>query len=99
MDAASTSAERKMIMDEYIERKAAIDAIISEPPDAHYPSWYADNIMSIPAADVAPVQHGRWDENGRCTVCGGHAPYWSMASTYYESPYCFECGAKMDLEG
>ena len=50
----------------------------------------------IPAADVAPVRHGRWDENGRCTNCGGHAPFWCMASTYYKSPWCHECGAKMD---
>ena len=48
--------------------------------------------------DAEPVRHGRWDANGRCTNCGGHAPYWAMATTYYKSPYCFECGAKMDLE-
>ena len=51
-----------------------------------------------PAADVAPVRHGRWDENGRCTLCGGHAPFWAMASTYYKSPWCHECGARMDKE-
>ena len=49
-------------------------------------------------ADVAEVVHAKWDDNGRCTNCGGHAPYYSMASTYYASPYCFECGAKMDKE-
>ena len=43
-------------MAEYIEREAAIEAIMSEPPDAHYPQWYAEKIKSIPAADVAPVQ-------------------------------------------
>ena len=43
-------------MAEYIEREAAIEAIMSEPPDAHYPHWYAEKIKSIPAADVAPVQ-------------------------------------------
>ena len=46
-------------MTEYIEREAAIAAIMSEPPDAHYPSWYADKIKPIPAADVAQVRHGR----------------------------------------
>ena len=51
-----------------------------------------------PAADVVEVVHAKWDDNGRCTNCGGHAPYYSMASTYYASPYCFECGAKMDKE-
>ena len=42
-------------MAEHIEREAAIDAIMSEPPDAHYPQWYADKIKAIPAADVVPV--------------------------------------------
>ena len=64
-------------MAEHIEREAAIDAIMSEPPDAHYPHWYADKIKSIPAADVAPVRHGKWlvKDNGWggtyyiCTDC------------------------------
>lgn len=55
-------------------------------------------VKDAPAADVVEVVHAKWDDNGRCTNCGGHAPYYSMASTYYASPYCFECGAKMDKE-
>lgn len=54
---------------------------------------YAEN---LPAADVALVVHGRWDENGYCTNCGKHAPFWSVSSCYYKSPYCQSCGAKMD---
>lgn len=54
-------------MAEYIEREAAIESIIIEPPDAHYPHWYADKIKAIPAADVAPVRHRR------CDVCNGKA--------------------------
>lgn len=42
-------------MDEYIKREAVIEAIMSEPPDAHYPQWYVDKIKSIPAADVVEV--------------------------------------------
>ena len=56
-------------------------------------AWRADNGDAI---EISRVRHGRWYENGRCTVCGRHAPFWSMSSTYYESPYCCECGTKMD---
>ena len=59
----------------------------------------ASDLRDMKAADVAPVRHARWDENGRCSNCGGHAPFWCMASTYYKSPWCQECGAEMDLEG
>ena len=59
----------------------------------------AEFLNNIPDADVVPVRHARWDENGRCSNCGGHAPFWCMASTYYKSPWCQESGAKMDLEG
>ena len=83
-----------MGMDEYIEKGAAIAVIMSEPPDAHYPHWYADKIKSIPAADVAPVRHGRWIQqplNGthiwRCSKCETiGSPQWN---------YCPKCGAKM----
>ena len=72
-------------MAEYIEREAAIEAIMSEPPDAHYPQWYANKIKSIPAADVAPVRHGRWIEHEetpddayrhhKCSECNVNAPF------------------------
>lgn len=59
---------------------------------------YVSDIDDAPTIDAEPVRRGQWDANGRCTSCGGHAPYWAMATTYYKSPYCSECGAKMDLE-
>lgn len=52
-------------MAEYIEKQAALDAILREPPDAHYPSWYAERIKALPAADVVPVVHGRYP------ICSG----------------------------
>ena len=33
-----------------IYRQDAIDTIMSEPPDAHYPSWYADVLKGLPSA-------------------------------------------------
>lgn len=48
---------------------------------------------------VDPVKHGRWELLGKCSICGGDAPFWPMASTYYQSNYCPNCGAKMDEEG
>ena len=58
-------------MDEYIKREAVIEAIMSEPPDAHYPQWYVDKIKSIPAADVVPVvrcKDCRWRGREECAM-------------------------------
>ena len=94
-------------MDEYIKREAVIEAIMSEPPDAHYPQWYVDKIKSIPAADVAEVRHGKWIQPHwknsnyccNCSECGReamHADYqWDKNGIY---PLCSNCGAKMDKE-
>lgn len=59
----------------------------------------ASEIASLPAADVAPVVHGRWGtgrfnlETGnyeeQCTRCRNF-------SKEYDKPYCPNCGAKMD---
>lgn len=48
-------------MAEYIDKQAAIKAILGQPPEAHFPVWYASDIMDIPPADVRPVVHGTWE--------------------------------------
>ena len=88
-------------MDEYVTKEQVIDwyrpyGQTGEP--IPFEALVSD-LRDMKAADVAPVRHARWDENGRCSNCGGHAPFWCMASTYCKSPWCQECGAKMDLEG
>ena len=82
---------------EYIEREATIEAIMSDPPDAHYPSWYIDRIKTLSAADVAPVRHGRWiashDEFCACSICK-----YPVYVGWNKTNYCPNCGAKMDKE-
>ena len=94
----------------YIEREAAIEVIMSEPPDAHYPQWYADKIKAISAADVSPIRHGRWITTSgevfpgssqflfyshKHEECGFQ--YVDMNENEYD--YCPNCGCRMDLEG
>lgn len=53
-------------------------------------------IAGFPDADVAPVVHGRWIENGSvqiCSVCGEEHEWEN-----YRAPYCDTCGAMMDKE-
>lgn len=57
---------------------------------------YAEN---LPAADVAPVRHGRWiDGDPYCPICrkdkfrGLDADIWAD----WQPDYCPNCGAKMD---
>ena len=97
-------------MADYIEREAAIAAIMSEPPDAHYPHWYADKIRAIPSADVAPVRHGWWEKaqdmrrmdgniyDYRCSLCDSLAEKGVYNNYDRLTNYCPSCGAKMDLE-
>ena len=54
------------------------------------------DVKTLPAADVKPIVHGEWiHKNGEmyCSVCGSEA---LMDEVYYKSPYCPDCGAKMD---
>ena len=87
-------------MDKYIKKETAIKSLLNDclGQVSYSREDAADCIRYMDAADVTPVRHARWDENGRCSNCGGHAPFWCMASTYYKSSWCQECGAKMDLE-
>lgn len=64
-----------------------------------------DIFAGIPAADVEPVVHGRWDDSGRYTFPGGSTAVrcteCGCALTVSEFRlnnwnYCPVCGAKMD---
>lgn len=61
--------------------------------------------MGLPAADVSPVVHGRWDDSGRYTFPGGGTAVRCTecgcaltVSEYHLNNwnYCPVCGAKMD---
>ena len=89
-------------MVEYIEREAARQAHIKA-------SLTTRLIDAIPAADVAEVRHGRWieldecaNEGVYCSVCHKKVykiDYaWSNNPVKMKSPYCPNCGARMDKE-
>ena len=86
-------------MKEYIER-AALKRELA-PYEENDFSQQMDVILAIvdaqPAADVAPVRHGRWivfdsenPESKECTACG------YLFSRIHPSNYCPYCGAMMD---
>ena len=55
----------------------------------------------IPAADVAPVRHGKWEwyteDIYRCSNCAEKSHVKEVIG-HPEWDYCPNCGAKMDLE-
>ena len=100
-------------MAEYIEREAISEEIrkyyYKNPPNFSYGEGFDRGldraqraILDAPAADVAPVRHGRWvdaypdiESNpmfmyGICSECG----FEQGISKYLN--YCPNCGAKMD---
>lgn len=85
-----------MTMAEYIKREAVIDLIARRYEN---PEICTQEINSIPAADVAPVVHGRWIHLGGdewcCSACG----FVITTEGSWDKPtkkYCEDCGAKMD---
>ena len=83
-----------------IYRQDAIDAIMSEPPDAHYPSWYADILRKLPPAE--PRKKGKWifihplqaDDEGAYICSNCHRGDWDIKPT---DKYCKFCGMAMDI--
>ena len=85
-------------MAEYIERRTAIE---------HLNVWRGgcgsaeECILAEPAADVAPVVHGRWVTHYRSGTPAAEG-YVSTCCDMWnkrKSPYCPNCGAKMDGGG
>ena len=88
-------------MAEYINREAAIRALLNDAPEqvSYSREDSADCIRYMDAADVAPVRHGRWmygdyyDIGDVCSECD-----WDSQMTHPSYRYCPNCGAKMDLD-
>lgn len=89
-------------MAEYISRDTAI-ARLTKLEVTDKLATMADakrGIADMPAADVAPVRHGRWETHYRSGttvskgVVSGCCDMWNG----WKTPYCPNCGAKMDGE-
>lgn len=95
-------------MAEYIDREA-LEADLNNRLSAlrykngyydHYTDGFdecVDRVENFPAADVAPVRHGKWTKQkcqgdyGLCSECNCRIPWIPKNYTY-----CPGCGAKMD---
>ena len=99
-------------MTEYIEREAAVKIAakygLANGSALGKHSGIADCIATeisvFPAADVAPVRHGKWIEPSRlyygakqyeCSLCCSDT-FWKKHSITEKYPHCPNCGAKMD---
>lgn len=49
-------------MNDLISRQAAIDAIMGEYPEVHYPDWYASIIKELPTVQSEPSIPLSWIE-------------------------------------
>lgn len=83
-------------MAEYINRQAVLDLLWKDGRIT------TSGIKAIPAADVAPVLHGRWGYSSDrpdtiiCSCCDRAFDVWKHESKDFF--YCPHCGAKMDKE-
>ena len=94
-------------MSDYISRQAEIDAIMGEPTDAHYPSWYAERLEQLPSAQPERKQ-GKWIERNpqnsdtcrliECDQCGfSHIVGFNVPYEHWieNRNFCERCGADM----
>lgn len=91
-------------MAEYIEREALAMQMMhnfhNEIPDGCNNPAYGVAIGTVeeaPAADVAPVVHGRWRPYPDCGVTRCSVCDWSIEECI-DYKYCPNCGARMDKE-
>lgn len=103
-------------MEKYIEREALLkhlqecrETSVGSCPTFAVIAAVQAYVGGMPAADVAPVVHGKWifgvsevfGTSARCSVCG-----WSALAVdadmwlrYPGHHFCGACGAKMDGKG
>ena len=92
------SMDNELLTVQYIKREEALMKLMQDGCSAKN----LQSISDMPAADVAPVRHGRWVDAypdiepnpmfmyGICSECG----FEQGLSKYLK--YCPDCGAKMD---
>ena len=87
-------------MTEYIEKEAAIRALLNDSPEqvSYSREDAADCIRYMDAADVAPVRHGRWEivvgsDGKEYMVCTGCRKQQDLTGVF---SYCPNCGCRMD---
>lgn len=88
-------------MDDCIKREQAIKLIESAEIWGWSNNTLYDEMKNLPAADVAPVIHGKWKclnstQKHFCSECGMDFDLYACFRKLYN--YCPNCGAKMDLE-
>ncbi len=100
-------------MDDYIKREQALKLIESGGTWGWSKNALYDEMKNLPAADVAPVVHAKWEN------CDWVEPYYHGCGTIripnagmkctncvhvfkkdllWKDNYCPNCGAKMDLK-
>ena len=91
--------------EEFISRTEALEDF--EACNAANPHWTPQRVKTLllrqPAADVAPVVHGRWIDGAEDFTCGNHNAECSICRCYVSWDGCDEdfnyypnCGAKMN---
>ena len=95
--------------DEYIKRDAVLDYLTIMPIDIGFSDIdrVIDFVKELPAADVAPVKHGKWvrargmmppEAFGvyECSVCGWMQDYHIPTRMREKTPFCPGCGARLE---
>ena len=100
-------------MAQYIDREKAIDAACEVLRGAircgkakfTVVRWIVEELDIVPAADVAPVVHARWEtpdgitrELDTCSVCNWVNLTGAHCNGFNYLRYCPNCGARMDKE-
>lgn len=96
-------------MSDYISREAALTEL-QNPELFNVSPRFLQILRDLPAADVEPVRHGRWISLTDCSNAGVYCSIchkkvykedyaWCNRKNKVRSPYCPNCGSKMDLEG
>ena len=98
-------------MSEYIKREQVLKLLESAQAWNWSMNTLYDEIQALPAADVAPMVHGRWNGYTTSAFYGTDdfgEPIYRDATFYccsicnrksiIKEKFCPKCGAKMDLE-